>query len=161
MFTIVTPFIERFEAKYIPEPNSGCWLWTAFCTPRGYARLWDYEAGRDRLAYLMAYERFVGPVPKGLELDHKCRVTCCVNPAHLEPVTHLENMRRSQVGLIRRKKSLARTVCRNGHPLDEANRRIEKSRRVSCRVCDREKMRRLRASWKANAVKGSFSYTRG
>jgi hypothetical protein len=47
------------------------------------------------LAHDFFYRLLVGPVPAGLELDHLCRVKLCVNPIHLEPVTHLENMRRA------------------------------------------------------------------
>ena len=46
------------------------------------------------LAHRVYYERHVGPVPEGLELDHLCRNPGCVNPEHLEPVTHAENIRR-------------------------------------------------------------------
>jgi hypothetical protein len=42
---------------------------------------------------------FVGPVPEGLELDHLCRVTTCVRPSHLEPVTTGENVRRRNLAL--------------------------------------------------------------
>jgi hypothetical protein len=46
------------------------------------------------MAHRFAYELLVGPIPEDLELDHLCRVRHCVNPAHLEPVTHLENILR-------------------------------------------------------------------
>ena len=58
----------------------------------GYGTFWDGE--RKRLAHVVAYELFVGPVPDGRELDHLCRVPACVRPTHLEPVTHAENLRR-------------------------------------------------------------------
>jgi hypothetical protein len=45
-------------------------------------------------AHRWAYEHFVGPIPEGLEIDHGCFVHACVNPGHLEPVTHQENVRR-------------------------------------------------------------------
>lgn len=40
----------------------------------------------------MSYEVFVGPIPEELELDHLCNVKVCINPRHLEAVTHEENM---------------------------------------------------------------------
>lgn len=46
------------------------------------------------MAHRVAYELWVGPIPEGMELDHRCKVRACINPAHLEPVTHAENMRR-------------------------------------------------------------------
>lgn len=49
-----------------------------------------------RRAHRVVYESLVGPIPAGLELDHTCRVRRCVNPDHLEPVTHAENQRRSR-----------------------------------------------------------------
>jgi hypothetical protein len=50
--------------------------------------------GGARSAHRFYYEQHVGPIPEGLQLDHLCRNTRCVNPAHLEPVTGAENMRR-------------------------------------------------------------------
>lgn len=55
------------------------------------------SSGGRRLAHKVQWETVHGPVPDGLELDHLCRQRDCVNPAHLEPVTHAENMRRSSV----------------------------------------------------------------
>ena len=60
--------------------------------PDGYGAIG--VEGRTRLAHVYLYEQAIGPVPEGLELDHKCRNRACVNVAHLEPVTHQENIRR-------------------------------------------------------------------
>jgi hypothetical protein len=105
---------ERWESLfgiwYVPEPNTGCWLWTrGQC--RGYGVL--KANGSQRTAYRLSYELLRGPVPAGFELDHLCRTPACVNPDHLEPVTHAENMRR---GKIARK-----THCKRGHPLSGEN----------------------------------------
>lgn len=85
---------DRFLSRV--EKTEGCWLWTGASTARQNGRYgqlrWD---GRTRNAHKVSYELFVGPVPEGLELDHLCRVTLCVRPDHLEPVTHRENMWRS------------------------------------------------------------------
>lgn len=66
---------------------TGCWLW------RGSLSL-GYASFGGVWGHRLAYEYAIGPIPAGLELDHLCRTTNCVNPAHLEPVTHAENMRR-------------------------------------------------------------------
>lgn len=83
---------DRFWAKVSADP-SGCWIWTAGKV-RGYGK-W-MVSGRHWRAHRYAWEALVGPIQAGLELDHLCRVIACVNPAHIEPVTHKENLRRSR-----------------------------------------------------------------
>jgi hypothetical protein len=84
-------------AKASPEPNTGCWLWAdKGDNGRGYGRVRRYN--RHHQAHRLFYELLVGPIPDGHELDHKCRVTFCVNPDHLEPVPHKINVRRGAAG---------------------------------------------------------------
>lgn len=71
-----------------------CWLWFGDRKDTGYGR---YKFGRKNVAaHRFTYELAKGPIPEGLEIDHLCRVRNCVNPDHLEAVTHLVNVRRSE-----------------------------------------------------------------
>lgn len=73
--------------------SGSCWIWTgAINVAIGYGKL--YRDGRDQYAHRWSYELFVGPIKHGLEIDHLCRVRSCVNPKHLEAVTHQVNMSR-------------------------------------------------------------------
>lgn len=79
---------------YRVDSASGCWVWLRGRDLNGYGYLWDKERKRNVRAHVAYYEEAHGAVPNGLELDHLCFNTSCCNPAHLEPVTHLENCRR-------------------------------------------------------------------
>lgn len=145
--------LENFLTKIEMVTESGCWIWTGHIDRGGYARLntWDYERrvkGPLLSAHRFSYETFVGPIPEGMGLDHLCRVRCCVNPRHLEPVTHRENVMRglaptvSRVAAIAAK--LARTHCKWGHPFTRENVRIYRNRR-NCIACSNNRRRERRA----------------
>lgn len=102
----LTEAVEARWAKRIAVAQSGCWEWTGPLQPNGYGITW--MNGRRIVAHRALYAALVGQVPDGLELDHLCRVRCCVNPAHLELVTHGENVRRGLKGYG------ARTTCKRG-----------------------------------------------
>lgn len=78
------------KVKIFPE---GCWEWQGCCNAAGYGHFRTSE--RLFMAHRYAYESIVGVIPLGLEIDHLCRNTRCVNPRHLEVVTHRENRRES------------------------------------------------------------------
>lgn len=81
--------LQRFEEKYIPEPNSGCWLWTGSVNNKGYGKL--YFDGRLDHAHRVAYELLCEPIPTGLVIRHKCDTPACVNPGHMLVGTKREN----------------------------------------------------------------------
>lgn len=88
-------------AKTKVDPESGCWLWSTSILPKngypialGPAELTPAGKGRSAGAHRWAYIATHGSIPDGLEIDHLCSVRHCINPDHLEAVTHEENMRR-------------------------------------------------------------------
>ena len=89
---IRVPLKERFESKYMAVPESGCWLWTAYCDRDGYGRI-NSGGRRGKLvfAHRVSYELHIGPIPEGLYCLHRCDVPGCVNPQHLFLGTQDEN----------------------------------------------------------------------
>lgn len=72
-----------------------CWIWGKSKNNMGYGVMGSSRMKpRTFLAHRVAYQMFVGDIPKGLVLDHKCKTPLCVNPTHLDPVTQKENMHR-------------------------------------------------------------------
>lgn len=128
---------ERFWAKVNVDGLGGCWLWTASLNKYGYAR---FKSGFHVTGHRFAYELLVGPIPKGLQLDHLCRVRHCVNPDHLEPVTNHENLLR---GLTLPAINAAKTHCPQGHPYSGHNLLLRGGGR-GCRECRRSKAERDR-----------------
>lgn len=138
--------IKRFTDK-LSILESGCWQWNACIATNGYGRF-GWGAGRHIPAHRYSYEKFFGNVPEGFVLDHTCNNKWCVNPNHLEPVTHSENLCR---GFKRIPRKINREQnCKNGHPVNEENRKKMKNPRAYvCKICHRDKERdRYRAKIK-------------
>lgn len=145
---------ERFEDKYTPEPNTGCWLWTAYCRTDGYGEINRGRQGEGTaLAHRVSYEIHVGEIPEDLEIDHLCRVRSCVNPSHLEPVTRYVNIMRGDNPGVQVKRAQATTHCPQGHEYTTENTHIARTARGytnrMCRTCQRERMRARRAEKRA------------
>lgn len=115
--------------------DAPCWEWPG-SKVSGYGTI--NADGETQRAHRVVYEAVVGPIPDGLVLDHLCRNRCCVNPAHLEPVSFAENVLRgeSPPAINARK-----TACDNGHEFTPENTRIYKGYRI-CRICARDTTRR-------------------
>jgi hypothetical protein len=76
------------------RPHDECWLWLGSVDRKGYGHV--RTGTKNSRVHTVAYELAVGAVPSGLMLDHVCRNPSCCNPAHLEPVTNQENVRRGR-----------------------------------------------------------------
>lgn len=134
-----------------------CWLYAGSLNGSGYGRISLAKGGV--MVHRAMYEALVGPIPEGLQLDHLCRVRHCVNPSHLEPVTHRENMLR---GTAPSAINARRTHCQKGHPFVEGNIKYSKAytpigpprKWRNCRICWRAAQNRYYAKKKLRMSAG-------
>jgi hypothetical protein len=134
---------ESFWIKVRPDGASGCWNWTAARDRNGYGRAGSGRRSGTRLSHRHAYMVLVAEIDSGLVLDHLCRNPSCCNPAHLEPVTQGENLRRAPMLGVSKNSP---PHCPRGHAFTDENTLykkrndrfgVEKRHRI-CRTCNRQ-----------------------
>ena len=142
--------IQNFIAKVSVSP-SGCWDWNGARIASGYGkfsirRRTSTGKRTPSFAHRVSHMIFVGPIPEGLTIDHLCKNKGCVNPAHLEAVTHLVNLTRSsnRVG-----QWSYTTHCNHGHERTPENTYTSPAGHKNCRECMRESDRKKSARRKA------------
>lgn len=132
---------ERFWSKvdFDPHDEARCWRWLACHSSDGYGSF--TLANRMVGAHRLAFELERGEIPAGLELDHLCSQRDCVNPRHLDPVTHQENIRRGRTGIANRSKDR----CPEGHVYDAVRIRTDGTTHRACKRCSARYTRNHRA----------------
>lgn len=96
-----TKLYKHLMSRTVVNPETGCFVWTGYTLPSGYAQIWrpmvDGKRSRDYV-HRLAWETFAGPIPEGYEIDHVAERGCiskaCWNIAHLEPVLPIVNKQR-------------------------------------------------------------------
>lgn len=140
---------KRFQSNI--TKSGDCWLWNGDKNHAGYGR---FSIKRKKyLAHRVSFRVSGNEIKEDMVLDHLCRVRNCVNPAHLEQVTHRENTLRGDGGWATGRTYAARTHCPNGHEYVPENVYSARGMR-ECKVCRntaaREYQRRRRAELKAD-----------
>jgi len=111
---------EKIESLSESCPTTGCWLWTGFIHPSGYGSVRDGK--KNDLAHRASYRMFKGFIPAGTEINHLCNNKSCVNPIHLEAVSHQENIEwrgitgKTSKGKKHSKAMLKRNLKGENHP---------------------------------------------
>lgn len=143
----------RFFDRVSPEPMSGCWLWLGPINRQGYG-MFSYWVKEQRNKHFrthrLSYEMFIGQIPKGAHVLHKCDVPCCVNPNHL----WIGNQKKNMKDMSNKKRSYnqRKTHCKHGHPFDKKNTYYRKGGPWRlCRECNKINSRKSYYLKKARA----------
>lgn len=161
---LTRPIRDRFNEKWIPEPNSGCWLWIAGTMIGGYGSIFIRHEGDDWKtrrsvfdgAHRVSWILHRGEIPENLRVCHHCDTPSCVNPSHLFLGTASDNTNDS----IKKGRFVFKTIgggknwaeirkisnnprwprktsCSRGHKIEGDNLYITKYGQPRCRICTR------------------------
>lgn len=145
---------KRFSTKYIVDAKSGCWLWQASCTDRGYGFFTMYPKQKGRtnaeLAHRASWILHVGEIPDGKLVCHHCDTPSCVNPGHLFVGSSQDNnddmMAKGRSRLIGRP---MQDACKRGHILSGTNLVILNTGKRLCRWCRQARDREYKSVQRA------------
>lgn len=129
-----TGLVNRFIGR-IDFEDSECWTFLGNKNKDGYGGI--SVSGKWWSTHRYSYVTLVGEIPEGLELDHLCSNRACANPDHLEPITHIENVRRGE--------KASRTHCPQGHEYSVENTYLNKKGWRKCKICTADAQRRYQA----------------
>jgi hypothetical protein len=122
--------VTRSLTLSLVDLSAPCWVWPGTRDANGYGKIW--LDNQQLLAHRYIWRLIRGEIPRGLTIDHLCRVHGCVNPQHLELVTQGENtLRGMSPSAINKRK----THCLRGHPYDAANTYYQPDGNRRCRTC--------------------------
>lgn len=144
------PPAENFYRHVTIDDAAVCWPWRGALNSDGYGVF-----GHKHGAHKFSYEMNVGPVPKGMHLDHVkargCTMRHCVNPSHMEPVPCQVNLLR---GDTQAAKNAAKTHCPKGHPYADhlTTGRYPQRQCLPCAVESNRKSRARRATSRPGVV---------
>lgn len=127
-------FDQAYVLARIEVNAEGCWIWQGTTSSLGYSR----SAGGYSSVHQLAYALWKGPMPAGLEPDHLCKVRLCVNPDHLEAVTHRANSLRCSSPFA---DNARKTQCVRGHEFTPENIIPTPTGGRRCRTCHNARTR--------------------
>jgi hypothetical protein len=114
------------------DASGDCWLWQGSRLKSGYGSVRLPLINRTEYAHRYAWQTLVGPIPEGLQIDHRCRVRACVNPDHMEVVAPVDNVRRGYGSSAMRARQ---THCKRGHLFSSENTYLIQGRWRGCKIC--------------------------
>jgi hypothetical protein len=139
---VIELLTQRYRKRIQIDPTTGCWLWQGAKTSKGRGCVLLH--GQTVTTHKLFFILFIGPIPDGFEVHHKCNVAHCCNPEHLVLKTRLEHRR---LHPDRRSFNGEKTHCLNGHPFSEQNTYVWGGSR-GCKLCRKERSASLYQSRK-------------